>query len=99
VRQVRFSGRSIAQLRAVARYLLQQTSDDRAGERLVRGMETRILHLAELPGHIGRPRPELGSGVRSLPHLSYVVIFRYGENNIDVLQVVHSRQDVGRPEG
>ena len=91
MRQVRFSGRSRAQLQSIARYLLQQTGDGRAGERLVRGIEARILHLAELPGRIGRPRPELGSDVRSLPHLSYVVVFRYGEDSIDVLMVVHSR--------
>ena len=96
MRQVRFSGRSRAQLQSIARCLLQQTGDGRAGERLVRGIEARILHLAELQGRLGRP--ELGSDVRSLPHLSYVVVFRYGEDSIDVLLVVHSRQDVGPPE-
>lgn len=94
MRSVRFSGLARAQLRTIARYLLKQTGDDRAGEQFVRAIEARVLKLAGLSATIGRPRPDLGEGLRSLPHQSYIVIFRYGVGSIDVVQVLHSRQDI-----
>ncbi len=82
------------QLRGIARYMLEQTGDDRAGERFVRDLEARILKLAALPGTLGRPRPELGEAIRSLPHHGYIIIFRYEEVIVDVVQILHSRQDL-----
>ncbi len=52
-----------------------------------------MLKLAELPGTLGRARPDIGEHIRSLPHHAYVVIFRYGIDTLDVVQVVHSRRD------
>lgn len=92
MRRVRFSGRARAQLRAIALYLLQKTGDDRAGEAFIRQIDARVSKLSDLPGALGRPRPTLGEGIRSLPHHGYVIIFRYGEETIDVVQVVHSRR-------
>jgi len=97
MRSVRFSGRARAQLVSIARYYYRQTGDARTGERIVRGIERRLLKLAGPPGALGRPRPELGHGVRSLPHAPYIVLFRYGDDVIDVLQVLHGRQDI-RPD-
>ena len=96
---VRFSDRARAQVRAVARYLYQQTGDDRAGEQFVRELEARMLKFAGLPGTLGRPRPELGDGLRSLPHHAYVVIFRYGSDTVDVVQVLHARRGTGAASG
>lgn len=93
MRTVRFTGRARAQLRAVARYLYRQTGDDRTGERFVRGLEERMLKLARLPGTLGRARPDIGDDIRSLPHHAYVIIFRYGNDTLDVAQVIHSRRD------
>ena len=53
-----------------------------------------MLKLAKLSASIGRPRPELGEGLRSLPHQSHIVIFGYGVDTLDVVQVLHSRQDI-----
>src|SRR6218665_3778935 len=94
MRAVRFSRLARSQLRAVARYLLEQTGHERAGETFVRSIEARMLKLAQLSASIGRPRSDLGEGLRSLPHQSYVVFFSYGVDTIDVVQVLHSRQDI-----
>lgn len=93
MRLVRFSNRARAQLRAAARYLFGQSGDERAGTRLVRSIEDRMIKFAGLPGTLGRPRPELGDGMRSLPHHGYVVIFHYGDDTVDVVQVIHPRRD------
>jgi toxin ParE1/3/4 len=95
MRRVRFSRTALLQLRQINRYLLDETGDARAGERLVRAIEARILHLAELPGTIGRARLELGAEVRSFPHGAYVVLFRYRAEDLDVIQIIHSRRDIG----
>lgn len=94
MRHVRFSGRALAQLRAIARYLLRQTGDERAGERFVRDIESHVLKFADLPGTPGRPRPELGPGIRSFPHHAYVVIFRYTDASLDIVQIIHALRDI-----
>lgn len=72
MRSVRFSRLARSQLQAVARYLLEQTGDERAGEKFVRSIEARMLKLAKLSASI----------------------FGYGADTIDVVQVLHSRQDI-----
>jgi toxin ParE1/3/4 len=94
VRQVRFSRRARGQLEEIGRYLIGQTGDRRAAEVLVRGIENRMLKLGAMPSVIGRPRPELGEGLRSLPHESYLVFFTYVDERIDVLHVLHARRDL-----
>lgn len=94
MRSVRFSRLARSQLQAIARYLLEQTGDERTGEQFVRSIEAHMLKLAGLSATIGRPRSDLGEGLRSLPHQSHVIIFRYGIETIDVVQAMHSRQDI-----
>ena len=94
MRAVRFSGRAQRQLNEISSYLLKSTGDRRAGARLVLAIEARMLRLATSSSTLGRPRPELGAGLRSLPHGAYLIFFTYGDENIDVLHVLHARRDL-----
>ena len=94
MRRVRFSPDARSQLLAIARYLQEQTGDERAGERTIRRIEERLLRTAELTPMLGRPRPELGTEVRSLPHGRYLILLRYTDGTIDVLHVLHGSRDI-----
>lgn len=63
---------------------------------LVRRIRARCLMLAEAPGEIGTARPELVEGIRSLPTSPYVLFFRYREDEVQIVRILHERQDVER---
>ncbi len=42
---------------------------------------------------MGRLRQELGQGIRSLPHLSHVVLFMQWKNEMAIVRVLHSSRD------
>ena len=46
-----------------------------------------------LPGAIGRPREDIGPNVRGFVFGNYSILFRYGDETIDILDVVHVRRD------
>jgi plasmid stabilization system protein ParE len=47
-----------------------------------------------LPGVPGRPRPELRPDLRSFPFRRYVIFFRYGEDELVVLNILSARRDI-----
>jgi toxin ParE1/3/4 len=61
-------------------------------------IRTRCRLLQETPGEIGRARPELFPAVRSLPVPPHVIFFRYLDREVQVVRILHERQDVD-PEG
>ena len=54
-----------------------------------------------LAGHplIGRPRPELGEGVRSLPVGNYLIFYLPAAHGIDVARVIYRGRDLPRTFG
>ena len=51
--------------------------------------------LAEQPA-IGRARPEMGRGIRSMPHGRYVIFYRPRQDGVSVYRVIHGSRDLGR---
>jgi toxin ParE1/3/4 len=43
---------------------------------------------------IGRERPEIGPGFRSLVHGNHTIFYRLGDTHLEVLRVLHHRQNV-----
>lgn len=43
---------------------------------------------------MGRPRPDLGDEIRSLPHASHIVFFTEWQGEIAILRVLHGNRDV-----
>jgi toxin ParE1/3/4 len=64
-----------------------------ATEVIVRIRE-RCLLLAETAGEIGVERPELGDGVRSFPVPPHILFFRYREDEVEIVRVLHERRDI-----
>ena len=64
-----------------------------AARRFVAGLRTRCRLLAEQP-HIGRERPDVRPGLRSLPIQNYVVFYQLIDDTVEVVSVVHGSRDV-----
>lgn len=57
-------------------------------------LEAKCLGIGRTP-HIGTPRPELGGGVRMLPHGRYPIFYRENEGTIRIERVMHGARDIG----
>jgi toxin ParE1/3/4 len=83
-----------ADLRDAWQYIARESGPDRADQYL-EGIEQRLRRLASQP-YMGRARPELASGLRSIPAASHVVFYRPAGDGIVIVRVLHGRRDVER---
>lgn len=64
------------------------------GQRFVTSLRRKCRHLAELPGRMGRPRPELRPDIRSFAIGHYVIFFRYIDGAFEVVNILEGHRDV-----
>lgn len=64
-----------------------------AAERMFVDFGLRFDLLAQRP-RLGRSRPEIGAGVRSLPVGRYLIFYRIGRDAVEIARVVHGAQSV-----
>ena len=57
-------------------------------------LESKCDALGHAPG-IGTSRPELGDGVRMLPHGSYLIFYREVNKGLRVERIMHGARDIG----
>ena len=57
-------------------------------------LETKCNALGDSPG-IGTVRPELGDGIRVLPHGHYLIFYREQRRAIRIERVMHGSRDIG----
>ena len=53
-----------------------------------------ICQLLTVHSEIGRPRPELGEGLRSMPVGNYLVFYLPAPDGIDVARVIYGGRDL-----
>ncbi len=66
-------------------YFIAQDNPDRA-KSFTREIVAHCHRLANTP-HAGRPRPEPGPAVRSIPHGQYVIFYRLIEAGTEILHI------------
>jgi len=74
-------------------YITRESGSLGNGQRFVGLLRQKCRHLAALPGHMGRPRPELRSDMRSFAFRGYVIFFRYDDSIFEVINVLEGSQD------
>ena len=57
-------------------------------------LETQCLRLGQAAGS-GAPRPELGEGVRMLPHGRYLIFYREHASMLRIERIMHGARDTG----
>ena len=61
--------------------------------RFLRTIDEKCRTLADAP-MIGRSRPELAPGLRSLPVGNYAIFYRPIEDGIEIVRVLHQSRDI-----
>jgi toxin ParE1/3/4 len=67
-----------------------------AAERLIDALESKFTLLAISP-RLGRLRPELAPGLRSLPFRNYVIFYQPLQDGIEVVRVLHGKRETSSP--
>lgn len=83
-----------ADLKDIYQYGLRQWGQLKSGSYL-EILKSQLWSLTEQP-NMGTERPELPSGVRSLSIESHILFYRVTGNKVEVIRVLHGRQDPGR---
>lgn len=89
---VRWTAHAIAQLRHIHEYIAQDSP--LYARRVSEGLVQKTVSLGELP-RIGHIVPELNEDtVRELSLYSYRILYEIKPGQIEVLAVIHKRQDL-----
>jgi toxin ParE1/3/4 len=64
-----------------------------AADRLLDSISDRILQLAEFP-NLGRSRADILPDMRSLTIGNYLILYRFAENTVTVVRIVHGARDL-----
>lgn len=70
--------------------------ESRSGRAFAAGIEERSSRWARFGSEIGRERPELGDGMRSVVLWNYIVLVRDGPDRPDALRTVEGHRDLSR---
>jgi toxin ParE1/3/4 len=83
----------------IAAYIEQESQSRAAADAFVQSITAHCEHLATLSSMIGRPRPELRPGFRSIIFGNYVIFIRYGNedgprSHLYIIRILHGARDL-----
>lgn len=81
-------------LLAIARYIRLSSGSSEVTRSFVASLRNQCEKIAALPGTIGRARPELRSDLRSFAFKGYVILFRYLEDGIEIVNIIERQRDI-----
>lgn len=64
-------------------------------EAYIRGLQASLEQLTRFPG-LGRPIDDIRAGMRLMNAGSHIVIYRIGNDTIEVMRILHKRMDIDR---
>lgn len=94
MRRLLYSAAARRDVADIMRYIARQSLSTAVAQKFVTAVDDHCRKLARLPGALGRPRPELRAGMRSSPFRGYVVFFQYGEDRVEVINILEAHRDV-----
>ena len=96
MRQVTRTSLAESDFQAIIDYLLEYSEP--AADKFTTDLASRLKIIADQP-RMGRSRDDLGSGVRSTVVGRYVIFYRYSDDEIVVLRIIHGSRDIPRVFG
>ena len=82
---------ALADLEEIWQYIADDSPD--AADRIVDEILEACDKLRSSP-EIGRPREDLGTGLRSWPVRNYIIFYRFGGDTVGVARVLHGARDI-----
>jgi toxin ParE1/3/4 len=78
----------------ILRYIAKASGSVAIGQNFTGLLRQKCRYLAELPGDMGRLRPELGPDIRSSAFRGYVIFFRLRDDLFEVINILEGHRDV-----
>jgi toxin ParE1/3/4 len=94
VSRLRFSGTASDDLESIAEYIAEQSGNRTVAERFTDELRAKCAELAAAPIRMGRPRADLRHDLRSHPHKSYIIFFRYVGDELEIVHVIEGHRDM-----
>jgi len=94
VRRVRILASARKDIAAIYSYIEDASGSVAVAKRFTRVLTERCRYLGRLPNVLGRPRPELRPGIRSFPFKNYIIVMRYVENTLEIINVIEGHRDL-----
>ena len=92
--ELRYLAQAKTDLIRIKRYIARESGSNEVALRYTNKLRQQCRKLAELPGTMGRARPELMAGVRSFPHDNYIILFRYDDSLIEIISIIEGHRDI-----
>jgi plasmid stabilization system protein ParE len=92
--QLRYLEQAKHDLIQIKRYIARQSGSKETALRYMEKLRQQCRRLATLPGTMGRARPELAEGIRSIPYGNYVILFRYNGPYLEIVSIIEGHRDI-----
>jgi toxin ParE1/3/4 len=90
----RVSRQARADLDAIWEYVVTESGNEAAADRLIDSLTARF-HLLTSHPRIGRARDDdLGAGLRSFPVGNYVIVYQIVGGDVQILRIAHGRRNL-----
>lgn len=92
--RLRLTANARQDLARIQDYIFEDSASATTARRFVDKLRSRCRRLAALTMTMGRPRPELGEGLRSYPEGNYLIFFRYVGDVLEVVNIIEGHRDI-----
>jgi toxin ParE1/3/4 len=75
-------------------YIATESENVTVGLIFTTHLREQCRKLAELPGTLGRARPELRPDIRSFAYKGYVIFFRYFPEMLEIVNILEGHRDI-----
>lgn len=96
MRRLQYTDAADRDLVDIALYIAAESQSRELALAFVERLRAKCRKLASLPANLGTPRPDLHKDIRSTPSQGYVIFFRYRDEVLEVVNVLHASRDVIR---
>ncbi len=94
MRRLQFTDDADRNLIEIALHIATESQSREVALGFTERLRAKCRHLASLPGQLGTARPDLRADIRSTPCQGYVIFFRYRDDVLEVVNVLHGSRDV-----
>lgn len=94
MRRLRYLPAARRDLLDILTFIARQSGSLSLAQDFVVRLRRQCRHLADLPGTLGRARPELRPDIRSFPFGNYVIFFRYLDGVFEVVNILEGHRDI-----
>lgn len=92
--RVRILASARKDIAAIYEYIEERSGSTEVAERFTRELTDQCRHLGRLSAILGRPRPELKPGLRSATFKNYIILMRYRDNTLEIVNVIEGHRDI-----